>query len=91
MTQETKSKKQGPKLVTSLALSDLDGLLAKRHKKGQRLVTNRDCKPFVRKIWVPNKATGLCYYQLVQHYYENGVRKLRVIEHYGVRPPRRRQ
>lgn len=91
MTQKTKSKNEGSKLVTSLALSDLDEMLAKRHKKREKLVTNKEGKPFVRRSWVPNKATGTCYYQLVQHYYEDGKRKLRVIEHYGVRPPRRRQ
>lgn len=90
MAQKKESKKESSKLVTSLALNDMDEMLDKRHKKGKKLVTNRECKPFVRRSWVPNKATGTCYYQLVQHYYEDGVRKLRVIEHYGVRPPRRR-
>ena len=90
MVEQVKTENKGQKLVTSLALSDLDEMLAKRHKKGQRLVTNKEGKPFVRRSWVPNKATGTCYYQLVQHYYEDGVRKLRVLEHYGVRPPRRR-
>lgn len=90
MTQKTKTENKGRKLVTSLALSDLDGMLAKRQKKREKLVTNKEGKPFTRRSWVPNKATGTCYYQLVQYYYENGKRKLRVLEHYGVRPPRRR-
>jgi len=90
MAEKAKSKNKAPKLVTSLALSGLDEMLDKRHKKRQKVVTNKEGEPFIRRSWVPNKATGTCYYQLVQHYYEDGVRKLRVIEHYGVRPPRRR-
>lgn len=83
MNKENKAGKLG----TALLLDDID---TSRLSPAQKPVPKpKEGRPFVRIKWHPNKRTGKPYYYLVQNYYdEKENRRQRVLEYYGIRPPK---
>lgn len=83
--------KKDDKLVINLELKEVARQAREFAEKQKKQITKIQAgKPWMRKIWVPNKSNGRPYYQEVRYYYDNeGKRRLEILKHLGNRKPRR--